>query len=740
MFARISAGPVGARLSLLLPLALAVAVLVCALCLPRGFATSLFYMPLILCGLSFPRPNATLLLAGIATLVSQLAYMFKAPAAVAPWMNPTHQLMLMATLWLIALLVFQHRKSLLRLRIAQDRAAFLASIVEHTDDAIIGLNTAGVIHSWNAGAEKMFGFSADERIGRPVAQLVPEYQALSTAEIEAELRRQIGLHNFEASGTRKDGTQIDIAVTASPILDSKGRFIGISEILRDNTAAKKMLEQLKQSESRYQLLVRGLNVGEWDWNIATGELYWSPRFLEIMGLTEAEFLPRYSEFENRLHPEDRTQVIAHLQSHIRDHTVYDAEFRLRRQNGGYAWVHATGRGYWDDAGVAIRMVGSVDDISERKMAEERFQKIVEFSPYPIVVIDAAGHIVLTNRQTGELFGYERTELFGKNVELLMPDRFRSRHPHHRNDYFASRALQVQETRQMGAGMELFARRSDGSEVPVEIGLIPIQTATDSYVLCTIIDITPRLAAEAQTSRFQEDLKRQVAERTSQLAASNRELEDFASFASHDLKAPLRGIRAIAGFLEEDLDAHLTPQSRGHVKQLNLRVQRMEKLLDDLLEYARISEPGEVKSNEVTRGDLLMQELIGLLALPEAFKITLNGRFGDVQLRRMPLQQVLLNLLGNAIKHHDKPAGNIVVSIEDIGPAYAFTVADDGPGISKKFQDRAFKMFQTLKPRDQAEGSGMGLAMVRKHVESVGGVLSLESEENAGCTFRFTWPK
>jgi signal transduction histidine kinase len=107
---------------------------------------------------------------------------------------------------------------------------------------------------------------------------------------------------------------------------------------------------------------------------------------------------------------------------------------------------------------------------------------------------------------------------------------------------------------------------------------------------------------------------------------------------------------------------------------------------------------------------------------------------------MPLQQVLMNLIGNAIKHHDKPVGNISVTIEDTGPEFAFTVADDGPGIAKKFHERAFKMFQTLKPRDQVDGSGMGLAMVRKHVATVGGTLSLESEENAGCVFRFTWPK
>lgn len=596
----------------------AIAVLAVALGMPRGFATSLFYIPLILCGLSFRRPATTVLLAAIATIASQFSYSFRAPAPVLPWVGPAHQVMVVTTLWLTATLVYQHRKAL--------------------------------------------------------------------------------------------------------------------------QESKNMLAKIRRDEARHQLLVRGLNVGEWEWHAATGEMSWSPRYSEILGITTPDFTPHYMEFENRLHPEDKSRVIKHLESHVRQRTACDTEFRLRREDGNYAWVHATGQGFWDDQGNALRVVGSIDDISERKMAEERFQKIVEFSPYPIVVIDTAGEIVLTNRKTEALFGYRRTELFKKNVEQLIPERFRAMHPHHRDQYFVSRAVDVQENRPMGRGMKLFGLRKDGSEVPVEIGLIPIETATDSYVLCTIVDITPRLAAEAQTLQFQEDLKRQVGERTEQLAASNRELEDFASFASHDLKAPLRGIRAIAGFLEEDLEPHLTAQSRGHVAQLNLRVQRMEKLLDDLLDYARISDPDKTKSTETINGDVLMQEIIGLLAPPAHFNISLTGPFAEIQLRRMPLQQVLMNLIGNAIKHHDKAQANISVAIEDEGQNYSFTVTDDGPGISKQFHDRAFKMFQTLKPRDQVEGSGMGLAVVRKHVEAVGGTLSLESEENAGCIFRFTWPK
>jgi PAS domain S-box-containing protein len=736
----LAASPEGSKFRLLLSLLFAAAVLAVALRMPRGFATSLFYIPLVLCGLTFSRPNATLLLAAIATLLSQFVYLSRAPTPVGPWVTPAHQVMLVITLWLTALLVFQHRKSLLRLQTAQNRAAFLASIVECTDDAVIGITATGIIHSWNNGAEKMFGFRADERIGQPVGLLIPEFRAIDDSEIEDRLRRQIGLRNFETKCICKNGAPLDVTVTASPILDGKGNFIGISEILRDNTESRTMLERVRQSESRFQSLVRGLNVGEWDWNVVTNELFWSQRFLEIIGITETDFVPHFAEFESRLHPEDTERVLGQLESHVHNATPFDTEYRLRRQNGSYAWIHATGQCIWDENGRATRVVGSVDDITDRKLAEERFEKIVEFSPYPIIVIDSDGEIVLTNRQTEQLFGYQGVELLQKNVDLLIPDRFRARDSDPQNPYFPSRALPLQETLPMGRGTELFALRKDGSEAPVEIGLIPIQTATASYVLCSIIDITPRLEAEAHIYKFQEDLKRQVAERTHQLAASNRELEDFAAFASHDLKAPLRGIRAIVEFLDEDLEPHLTAASRGHMNQLNVRVQRMEKLLDDLLEYARISDPDISKTGGKIRGDALMREIIGLLEPPSRFTINLSGPFPDIILRRMPLQQVLMNLLGNAIKHHDKPVGNLGVAVQDDGAEYCFTVTDDGPGIAKKFQDRVFKMFQTLKPRDQVEGSGMGLAVVRKHVHCAGGVLTLESEENAGCVFRFTWPK
>jgi len=225
-----------------------------------------------------------------------------------------------------------------------------------------------------------------------------------------------------------------------------------------------------------------------------------------------------------------------------------------------------------------------------------------------------------------------------------------------------------------------------------------------------------------------------------IEAVNRELEEFAYAASHDLKAPLRVIDNASKWLEEDLQEHLTDETRENMNLLRGRINRMEKLLDDLLDYSRIGRTVDERYVELVAGDLLLDNILKLLSPPEGFVVLIGPIFADIEVRRMPLQQILMNLVSNAIKHHDKETGCIEVNGEDLGSHYAFTVKDDGPGIAAQFHDQVFKMFQTLRPRDQVEGSGMGLALVRKSVEVFGGTLTLQSAEGMGSTFRFTWPK
>jgi signal transduction histidine kinase len=184
---------------------------------------------------------------------------------------------------------------------------------------------------------------------------------------------------------------------------------------------------------------------------------------------------------------------------------------------------------------------------------------------------------------------------------------------------------------------------------------------------------------------------------------------------------------------------LPASSQSHLDKLRGRAMRMEKLLDDLLTYSRVGrhlhKPEWVDTADLVRGVQLF------LVLPPGFRIETQPPMPKLYTERVPLETVLRNLVANAIKHHNRPQEGVVrISIEDEGDWVAFNVADNGPGIAKEHHERIFQLFQSLKPRDQVEGSGMGLAIVKKTIESQGGHITVESAVGQGATFRFTWPK
>ncbi len=279
-------------------------------------------------------------------------------------------------------------------------------------------------------------------------------------------------------------------------------------------------------------------------------------------------------------------------------------------------------------------------------------------------------------------------------------------------------------------MEYRLRRADGEYRWIYDQGVPRfqEDGTMIGFIGSCIDIT-------EQKEFQNTLTRINGE----LEHVNSELQQFAYAASHDLRAPLRAIDSLSQWLIEDLKDVLVGERQEHMKLLRGRVKRMDHLLTDILDYARAGK--DLENVELVDTKALIKEVIDLLNIPAGFTINITHPMPILTTTPLSLKRVFMNLIGNAIKHHDRTNGCITISAQDAKNTafFNFIVADDGPGIPSKFHDKIFQMFQTLKPRDSVEGSGIGLSLVKKLVKQAGGTITLESKDR-GSTFSFTWPK
>ncbi len=349
------------------------------------------------------------------------------------------------------------------------------------------------------------------------------------------------------------------------------------------------------------------------------------------------------------------------------------------------------------------------------VSEGYFRHIIEAAPCGIIITNNHGIIERVNPQTEFLFGYKATELLGKSIEVLVPDKVKDIHPQHREKFMADEAK-----RRMGFDCKVYGLKCNGEEFPAEIGLANFDSADGPKVLSTVIDMTGYVGI------------------TDELKRSNKDLNDFAYVASHDLKAPLRGIMQLSSWVLEDVEDIASEETKGHLALLKSRTMRLEKLLDDLLEYSRVGKNlGGIKQVDIKE---MSEGLFFLLDPPSEFKLKVAGELPVFETLATPLEIIFRNLIGNAIKHHDSRSGTITISCIEHSAYYEFFIENDGPAIEPKHHEKIFEMFKTLKPRDEVEGSGMGLAIIKKILGYQGGDINVTSGEERGVSFIFTWPK
>jgi PAS domain S-box-containing protein len=399
-------------------------------------------------------------------------------------------------------------------RRAEQTSRLLASIVESSGDAIVSKDLNGIVTSWNPGAERIFGYTATEMIGKPISTIAAPDRLDEMPAILQQIRNGERVEHYETVRRAKGGTLIDISLTVSPVHDAAGRIVGASKIARDITERKKAEERLRASEreareAREWLTATLCSIG--DAVIATDNAgrvtLLNPVAASLTGWTQDGAIGR---------PLDEIFVITNEVTGAKVENPVNKVLQEGRIVGLANHTQLTAKDGRvipiDDSAAPINDAGGITgvvlifrDITERKKAEQRLRLAVEAAPNAMVMVDREGLIDLVNSHTERVFGYERAELLGKPVEMLVPERYRTGHSTLRSSFF-----QTPSARPMGAGRDLFGLRKDGSEVPVEIGLNPISTPDGDFVLAGIVDISERKKAEQELAQVRDQLDHEVA--------------------------------------------------------------------------------------------------------------------------------------------------------------------------------------------------------------------------------------
>ncbi|MBI1211162.1 MAG: PAS domain S-box protein [Alphaproteobacteria bacterium] len=493
------------------------------------------------------------------------------------------------------------------------------------------------------------------------------------------------------------------------------RIIGSAQDISYRKHAELDRTQIKE---RFELALQSLSVGIWDWNLVEKQLYWSPKYKELLGIRDLDFRPRPIDFEKRLHPEDRRQVAAALRDHLRNAKPLDCECRLRHENGQYLWIRLCGVAERNAFGKAIRMVGSVDDISVRKQAEQklsereaRLRNMFDHAVDGIITIDSKGIVQSYNPACEKMFGYDAGEVVGKNISMLMPEPHKSQH-----DRYISNYLRTGHAKIIGIGREVEGRRKDGSLFPLDLSLSQFEVAGGEILFSgNVRDITSRKQVE-------------------------RMKNEFISVVSHELRTPLTSIRGSLGLLTSGRESSLPRRTMELLKIAQRNSELLMVLINDILDIEKL-ESGTMK--------LAIQpvEIAGLLADAVKSNSAYAARF-DVRIKLrveedLPmvladpdrLMQVVSNLLSNAAKF-TRPGTVVDVHAGQKCDRIRISVRDHGQGVPDDLKGILFDKFFQADPSNSRErpGTGLGLSIARHFTRLMNGDIDFASEWGKGATF------
>jgi len=606
-----------------------------------------------------------------------------------------------------------------------------ARTFENMFDAAILTDANGQIIDWNPAATRMFGYSREEALGQsPTIFHHPDYMPQLQDQILTKIQ-QGERWQGEVPFIRKDGIEGILEANITPLMDKSGNFIGSVGVNRDITQRKAAEEALRKSEERFELAIKGSNDGIWDRpDINKDQEWWSPRCFELLGYQEQEIEPLHSTLVRLLHPDDKDLVSKAMRAHIKDHTPYDLEYRLRTKAGEYRWFHVRAQAVWDEAGTPTRIAGSIQDITERKTAKEererllrqvqeqaqQIRQIIDTVPEGVLLLNAEHRVILAN------------PLAKSYRSALAPDHDPSRSL----AYLGNRAIEeILQPSPGGIGHRVESMVPPPRAFNVIAEPIESDDTAGNWVM-VLRDITRELEVQ-QKAQQQERLAA-----VGQLAAGIA--HDFNNIMATIILYTQIMLRTTSPFVEEN---------RERLRGIEQQAQHATHLIQQILDFSRRT---VLKRQQLDLWPFL-KEQVRLLerTLPETITITIEKQgtddsFYDHSVAADPtrVQQIIMNLALNA-RDAMPQGGDLKITMERI-PADAkadpdawiqITVADTGVGIPKETLPHIFEPFFTTKPVGQ--GTGLGLPQVLGIVKQHGGEIDVDSQVGRGTTFTITLP-
>jgi PAS domain S-box-containing protein len=594
------------------------------------------------------------------------------------------------------------------------------------DYAIFMMDPLGQVVSWNAGAERIKGYKAEEIIGRSFSCFFPPDDIKRGRPQEVlRLTTASGRHEEQGMRVRKDGSRFLASVNITALRDPAGNLRGFSEFSHD-------LSESKESGAKYRGLLEAapdaMVVVNKNGEIVLLNLQAEKQFGyhrdELVGQKLKNIIPE--GFAERLIADGLRSV----EEAVGQQIGTGIELIGRRKDGTEFPIEIMLSPLESAEGILV--TAAIRDISVRKAAEKqleqmegRYRGLLEAAPDAMVVVNQGGEIVLLNVQAEKQFGYRRDELVGQKVKNIIPEGFAER-------LIADGTRTAAEAlaQQIGTGIELTGLRKDGSDFPIEIMLSPLESSEGILVTAAIRDITERKKSEEHLVKTVGELKR-----------SNDELQQFAYVASHDLQEPLRMVASYTQLLAERYKGRLDSDADEFIAYAVDGSNRMQGLIQDLLAYSRAGTNGKAL-REISSEKALNEGLANLRAtIGESGAVVTHDWLPAITTDSTQLAQVFQNLIGNAIKYRSDKIPHVHISAAKNGDhEWVFSVQDNGLGIDPQYFDRIFVLFQRLHGQAEFKGTGIGLAICKKMLDRLGGKIWVKSQLEKGSTFYFSLPE